>query len=68
MAENVIDLPELELLCPRCAGEGGETELGKWHDCIECGGAGYIPTRAGSQLLALMRHNFKPMLEQVTNE
>jgi DnaJ-class molecular chaperone len=61
-------LPELEQLCPQCKGRG------RWNDgsgldrCNLCGGAGYKPTEFGKKVIALMRHNFKPMLRDATDD
>lgn len=59
------ELTDLESLCPTCGGIGG---LRSERDditvrCRRCNGAGYIPTDFGRRVLALMEHNFKPMLE-----
>jgi RecJ-like exonuclease len=51
----------LEIPCPCCDGRGWE-----WYSherCDVCDGAGYMPTDLGEKVLALMRHNFRPMLE-----
>jgi hypothetical protein len=61
---NDVTLPTLENLCQRCEGRG-------WFDegdhvrrrCRWCEGAGYEPTEFGERVLALMRHNFGPMLQ-----
>lgn len=56
-------IPQLEITCQRCKGAGGETERGKWYNCHNCNGAGKVPTKAGKRILALMRHNFRLMLQ-----
>jgi DnaJ-class molecular chaperone len=60
----------LEIECDYCHGEGGyRSEYPEgWHRCRICNGAGYITTEFGEKVLALMRHNFKPMLQDVTDE
>lgn len=67
-----LDGPALEVICVRCEGRGGEESKGgygfDWVRCCYCNGAGYIPTTLGEQILALMRHNFRPMLEDATGE
>ncbi len=63
---QVIDADELESSCETCLGKGGWWEEGRyrdWHRCGKCEGSGYLPTDLGKRILSLMRHNFKPMLE-----
>ena len=60
---TLIELPILEQKCPECRGVGGDEEAGKLFRCAECSGSGYIPTPLGARVLALMRHNFRPMYE-----
>lgn len=56
-------LPELEVRCERCGGEGGVSYSGGRVDtCYRCHGAGHIPTDFGERVLALMQHHFRPML------
>lgn len=58
--------PALEEKCEKCNGTGWYSEVrGDRERCGLCEGAGYVPTAFGEQVLALMRHNFKPMLEDV---
>jgi DnaJ-class molecular chaperone len=61
------DVPLLESLCDECNGEGGSYDqyVSRWIDCPNCGGAGFIPTSFGKQILELMQHNFRPMLKCV---
>jgi DnaJ-class molecular chaperone len=62
------DVPCLEVVCSDCDGEGGFSDNPP-HDftvCSECNGAGYVPTDAGKKVLALMRHNFKPMARMLS--
>jgi DnaJ-class molecular chaperone len=56
---------ELETVCEVCEGDGGwrREDYGRWHRCWVCEGAGYTTTPFGEKVLALMRHNFRPMLE-----
>ena len=61
-------LPELETSCPVCGGAGGETERREWTDCYRCNGAGYLPTEAGKRVLALLKHNFRPLLKETRAE
>jgi hypothetical protein len=63
--ERATELPELEIPCPVCGGAGGDTERRQWSPCYRCDGAGYFPTEAGRRVLALMRHNFRPMQEDI---
>lgn len=65
---NPAGLPVLETKCPDRRGVGGDEEAGQWFWCPECRGAGYIPTPFGERILALMRHNFRPMYEEVQCE
>jgi DnaJ-class molecular chaperone len=68
ITSEMILAADLERLCPRCRGQGGDTELGCWYSCGECNGAGYIPTEYGKKVLALMRHNFKPTLRDAQGD
>jgi hypothetical protein len=61
---TAVALPVLENLCPECRGAGGRREGGEWFRCYDCQGAGHVPTAAGEQVLALMRHNFGPLHEK----
>jgi hypothetical protein len=54
---------DLELVCDDCRGEGGWWTEGDFCRCLRCGGAGYRPTPLGEKVLSLVRHNFKPMME-----
>jgi DnaJ-class molecular chaperone len=57
-------LPTLEVICEICKGAGGKTDIdGDWFNCSGCHGAGYTLTQDGERVVSLMRHNFKPMLE-----
>lgn len=58
--ENKCYFPILEIVCDKCNGDGGEY----FHDgessyCYKCNGAGYVPTKAGEDILALVLHNLK---------
>jgi hypothetical protein len=61
---------DLESACQQCQGHGGWSSEGEvvttWRRCGNCNGSGYVPTEYGRRILALIRHNFKPMLEDVT--
>jgi DnaJ-class molecular chaperone len=63
-------LPDLEECCDRCLGEGGRWNeySDYWHRCGQCNGAGHVPTEFGEKVLALMRHNFRPMLQDVQDD
>jgi DnaJ-class molecular chaperone len=68
--EDQIHKVELEELCDRCDGEGryrGEYPA-EWRRCDHCNGAGFVPTEFGEKVLTLMRHNFKPMLQDANDE
>ena len=61
------DLP-LETLCPVCHGSGGDDSSypeQRWR-CGTCKGVGFVPTEFGKKIVELMRHNFKPMLQDVS--
>src|SRR2546421_5220948 len=60
---------ELESRCDRCSGRGGWYVEGRgdWHRCGACAGSGFVPTAQGKKILDLMRHNFKPMLEDTAS-
>jgi DnaJ-class molecular chaperone len=58
------DLPVLEVPCEKCKGRGWYSYGGGQKEpCPVCDGAGYEPTAFGDRILALMRHNLKPMLQ-----
>jgi hypothetical protein len=63
---------DFEVGCEFCDGKGRTRSErdGKWYHCDVCGGAGHIPTPLGTRILALVRHNFRPMLREFsrTNE
>lgn len=62
------DLPMLEVKCDVCDGRGWRHSYDGERRCGVCDGAGYVPTGLGEQILALMRHNFRPMLEDATGD
>jgi len=63
---GVGEVPDLEVPCPHCEGDRGITHGdGHWSRCPVCDGAGYKPTEVGKKVLALMRHNFRPMHEDM---
>jgi len=55
---------ELERVCPRCKGAGGEKRDydNVWDECVQCGGSGYLVTAMGERVIALIEHNLKPIL------
>ncbi|MDB5296824.1 MAG: hypothetical protein JWO31_2807 [Phycisphaerales bacterium] len=57
------EVPELETPCEWCEGRGWYTDAQRRVRCSDCGGAGHVPTEFGERVLSLMRHNFRPMLE-----
>ena len=61
---------ELEKICPRCKGAGGEKiDYDSVFDvCVQCGGSGYIATPMGERVIAIMHHNFKPIAMKVGAE
>jgi DnaJ-class molecular chaperone len=59
------DLPRLEKQCVYCAGTGHRDNGPFTNDkCSWCDGVGYIPTQLGAEVLALMKHNFKSLLNK----
>jgi DnaJ-class molecular chaperone len=70
MTNNKLDFPVLEEHCGSCDGQGWywpeDRDSRRW--CEVCNGAGFVPTEFGERVLELMRHNFKPMLENASNE
>jgi DnaJ-class molecular chaperone len=70
MSKNNADISSesnrLEEVCGYCNGAGGETVegSGRWQQCAMCNGAGYIPNEFGEAVVALMRHNFRSMLNE----
>ena len=60
-------LPSLEVECRSCQGNGGAMLRGcVWTDCVQCKGAGHIPTAAGRQVLELVRHNLHLFLAKTS--
>lgn len=53
----------LEESCHACLGEGCLRGREGFVHCCVCNRAGYIPTEFGEKVLALMRHNFRSMLQ-----
>jgi DnaJ-class molecular chaperone len=52
-------ITHLESLCRKCQGKG---EVDR-ENCGWCNGSGYETTELGEMIVDLMRHNFRPMLE-----
>lgn len=65
---QIRDSLTLETLCEYCNGGGGESVegSGRWCRCTMCNGSGYVLTEMGERVLSLVRHNLKPMLEDVS--
>lgn len=59
------DIPKLEEKCERCGGRGCYSDGGQRVSCGVCSGSGYEPTAFGERVLELLKHNFRPMLEEV---
>jgi len=55
----------LETKCDQCNGHPYTRINGEDEKCSYCDGAGYVPTEDGEAILQLIRHNFKPMHEDV---
>ena len=58
----MTQLPPLEEPCPDCNGAGGRDPVRAQNiitmggPCNTCRGIGWMPTEAGNQILALVRH------------
>jgi DnaJ-class molecular chaperone len=61
-------IPQLEVECTHCNGSGGEYDSDKWYPCQFCQGAGFLPTPDGQRIIALMRHNFGPLLQNAIRD
>lgn len=59
------DNGELEVTCRKCNGSGCVRDGGERCACPLCEGAGFEPTELGERVLALVRHNFRPMFERM---
>jgi hypothetical protein len=73
MAENekkeevrLDKLPELEICCRKCGGDGTSGRSG--HPCALCGGSGYETTEFGERVLSLLRHHFRPLFRELIND
>jgi DnaJ-class molecular chaperone len=55
----------LESKCDVCDGRGWSWEKGDKCRCGVCDGAGYVPTDLGEQILSLVRHNLRPMYDEL---
>lgn len=64
LTDDEIRNLKLEDVCHWCSGRG---RFG-CEACGLCDGSGYVPTEFGEKVLALMRHNFKPMLEDLLDD
>jgi len=60
------ELPFLESECEDCCGKGWywPEDSDDRANCPTCEGAGYVTTDFGERVLALMRHNFRPLLQE----
>ncbi len=54
----------LEIICKFCRGRGGPEDGDPLLRCTRCDGRGFVPTEIGERVLALVQHNFKPMLRE----
>jgi hypothetical protein len=57
-------IEQLEEVCPQCSGRCRYNRA----PCGLCNASGFVPTEFGSQVLSLIRHNLKPMLEEVSKK
>jgi hypothetical protein len=56
---EISSLPPLEVPCDECESAGGYQDYSGWVNCHACGGAGYVATKAGEQVLVLLEHQAK---------
>jgi DnaJ-class molecular chaperone len=56
-------IPDFERRCEACRGDGSYRGRDGRVRCGICNGSGWVPTEWGEKVLALMRHNFRPLLE-----
>lgn len=63
---NKTESGPLEILCRECGGSGDTDGYGKLHRCPVCDGSGWETTEFGERVLELMRHHFRPMLQDIT--
>jgi DnaJ-class molecular chaperone len=50
----------LESACPMCNGSGRFN----YDKCGACSGTGYVATKTGKQILSLVQHNLRRLLEE----
>lgn len=58
-------LPPLEMKCPDCSGSGkfNDSELKDGEDdCCKCNGSGFVPTPDGKQILELLKHQSRVVI------
>ena len=60
---DTLKIPQLEELCPACKGKGLYAEVDEKIPCYKCNGSGYVPTKEGLQIIALIRHNSRITIE-----
>jgi len=65
---RTIELPPLERKCPRCAGTGQAQNYSELNECTYCDGVGYIPTKIGKRIVALMLHNLRPANRRIRQD
>jgi DnaJ-class molecular chaperone len=66
LADTLIESLQLETVCQFCDGSGEQGDTEQRRRCVNCKGAGHVPTKFGEKVLALMRHNFRPLLQDAT--
>jgi hypothetical protein len=67
-SEKILPIPKLEMPCERCEGLGWNMSCGERERCGVCDGAGFVPTEDGEKVLSLMRHNFRPLYQDLTKD
>ena len=58
----------LELPCDACDGDGVVDTYHGERRCAKCGGGGFMPTPFGEKIVELIRHNFRPMLDDAQGQ
>ena len=65
---DFLGMIELESVCAFCHGAGGHDGLRGRVRCMNCKGAGHVPTNFGEKVIAIMRHNLAPILQDLRDD